>query len=97
LRKRNAGEGAAETARSVTDAHLTDQREKELSDLGFIPLCHTPGAAEAAYYSTPSAQKPKGFDTPVATATSTAWRMRRYWVVSSSTSSISESSKSRHG
>ena len=61
------GTGTGETARSVTDAHLTDVREKELGDLGFIPLCHTPGAAEAAFYSTPSIQKPKTYtDAPAA-------------------------------
>jgi type VI secretion system protein ImpD len=72
------GTGSAETARSVTDAHLTDHREKELSDLGFIPLCHTPGAPEAAFYSTPSAQRPKGFDTPVATANARLSAMLHY-------------------
>ena len=72
------GTGAAETPRSVTDAHLTDVREKELADLGFIPLCHTPGAAEAAFYTTPSVQKPKGFADPVATANARLSAMLQY-------------------
>ncbi len=74
------GTGRAETPRSVTDAHLTDHREKELSDLGFIPLCHTPGAAEAAFYSTPSAQKPKEYesDSPTATANARLSAMLHY-------------------
>jgi type VI secretion system ImpC/EvpB family protein len=58
--------GRGETARSVVDSHVTEMREKELSDLGFVPLCHLPGKAEAAFYSTPSAQKPKTFDTDAA-------------------------------
>ena len=72
------GTGSAETPRSVAEAHLTDHREKELSDLGFIPLCHTPGAAEAAFYSTPSAQKPKTFDAAVPTANARLSAMLHY-------------------
>jgi type VI secretion system ImpC/EvpB family protein len=72
------GTGAAETPRSVTDAHVTDVREKELADLGFIPLCHTPGAAEAAFYTTPSAQKPKPFADAVATANARLSAMLQY-------------------
>ena len=53
------GTGSAEFPRSVTDAHFTDIREKELSDLGFVPLCHSPGKAEAAFFTTPSTQKPR--------------------------------------
>lgn len=72
------GTGSAETARSVTDAHLTDLREKELSDLGFVPLCHTPGAAEAAFYSTPSVQKPKSLDAAVPAANARLSAMLHY-------------------
>lgn len=72
------GTGTAETPRSITDAHLTDNREKELSDLGFIPLCHTPGAAEAAFYTTPSIQKHRTFDDPGATANARLSSMLHY-------------------
>ena len=72
------GSGSAETPRSVTDAHLTDLQETELADLGFIPLCHTPGAAEAAFYTTPSAQKPKVFSEAAATANSRLSAMLHY-------------------
>ncbi|MDB5306037.1 MAG: type secretion protein [Gemmataceae bacterium] len=72
------GTGTGETPRSVTDAHITDVREKELTDLGFIPLCHTPGAAEAAFYTTPSAQHPKAFTDPVATANARLSAMLQY-------------------
>jgi type VI secretion system ImpC/EvpB family protein len=63
-----SGTGAGETPRSITDVHLTDAAEKEIADLGFIPLCHQPGAGTAAFYSVPSAQKPKAFDEAAATA-----------------------------
>jgi type VI secretion system ImpC/EvpB family protein len=72
------GTGSAETPRSVTDAHLTDLREKELSDLGFIPLCHVPGTAEAAFYTTPSAQKPPTFAEATATANARLSAMLHY-------------------
>jgi type VI secretion system ImpC/EvpB family protein len=72
------GTGRGETARSVADAHLTETREKELSDLGFVPLCHMPGVPEAAFYSTPTAQKPKSFDTANATANAKLSAMLHY-------------------
>lgn len=72
------GSGSAESPRSVTDAHLTDIQETELADLGFIPLCHTPGAAEAAFYTTPSAQKPKAFPEAMATANARLSSMLHY-------------------
>ncbi|MCI0705279.1 MAG: type VI secretion system contractile sheath large subunit [Planctomycetia bacterium] len=72
------GTGRAETARSVADAHLTETCEKELSDLGFVPLCHMPGVPEAAFYSTPSAQRPKSFDTDSANANAKLSAMLHY-------------------
>jgi type VI secretion system ImpC/EvpB family protein len=72
------GTGRAETSRSVADAHLTETREKELSDLGFVPLCHMPGVPEAAFYSTPSAQKPKTYDTDGASANARLSAMLHY-------------------
>ncbi len=72
------GTGHGETARSVVDAHLTDAREKELSDLGFVPLCHMPGVPEAAFYSTPSTQKPKALDTEGASANARLSTMLHY-------------------
>lgn len=77
------GTGAAETPRAVTEVQLTDVREKELADLGFIPLCHTPGAAEAAFYTTPSAQKPKSFADPTATANARLSAMTQYMLCAS--------------
>ena len=46
--------------RPVTDVIITDQVEKEISDLGLIPLCQCYDTPFAAFYSNPSIQNPKG-------------------------------------
>ena len=45
-----------------TEAQITDRREKELADLGFIPLVHCKGTDYAAFFSLQSSQKPKLYD-----------------------------------
>jgi type VI secretion system protein ImpC len=47
---------------------ITDRREKELADLGFIPLVHCKGTDYAAFFSTQSSNKPKVYDKDAATA-----------------------------
>ena len=47
---------------------ITDRREKELSDLGFLPLCHYKNTDYAVFFGAQTAQKPKKYDTPAATA-----------------------------
>src|SRR5580704_5673201 len=51
-----------------TEVPITDRREKELADLGFAPLVHCKGTDYAAFFSVQSAQKPKVYDQPSATA-----------------------------
>ena len=51
-----------------TEIAITDRREKELADLGFIPLIHCKGTDYAAFFSTQSANRPKKFDTDAANA-----------------------------
>ena len=51
-----------------TEVQITDRREKELADLGFAPLVHQKGTANAAFFSVQSAQKPKTYDDPKASA-----------------------------
>jgi type VI secretion system protein ImpC len=51
-----------------TETPITDRREKELADLGFVPLVHAKGTANAAFFSVQSAQKPKKYQTDSATA-----------------------------
>ena len=47
---------------------ITDRREKELSDLGFLPLCHYKNTDYAVFFGAQTAQKPKKYDRPEATA-----------------------------
>ena len=51
-----------------TEIAITDRREKELADLGFIPLVHCKGTDYAAFFSTQTTNKPKVYDTDSATA-----------------------------
>ncbi|MCB2147270.1 MAG: type VI secretion system contractile sheath large subunit [Deltaproteobacteria bacterium] len=51
-----------------TEIAITDRREKELADLGFVPLVHCKGTDFAAFFSTQSANKPKVYDSDDANA-----------------------------
>jgi type VI secretion system protein ImpC len=51
-----------------TEAPITDRREKELADLGFIPLVHCKGTDYAAFFSVQSGQKAKVYDSEAANA-----------------------------
>jgi type VI secretion system protein ImpC len=51
-----------------TEVPITDRREKELADLGFIPLVHCKGTDYAAFFSVQSCQKAKTYDTDSANA-----------------------------
>jgi type VI secretion system protein ImpC len=51
-----------------TEIAITDRREKELADLGFIPLVHCKGTDFAAFFSTQSVNKPKKYDSDAANA-----------------------------
>lgn len=51
-----------------TEIAITDRREKELSDLGFIPLVHCKNTDYAAFFGAQSAQKAKKYDTDAANA-----------------------------
>jgi type VI secretion system ImpC/EvpB family protein len=54
--------------KSSTDVIVTDRLERELSELGFLPLCACQDTEYAAFYSSPSIQQPKLYDRPAATA-----------------------------
>jgi type VI secretion system protein ImpC len=45
-----------------TETSITDRREKELSDLGFISLCHCKGTDYAAFFGGQTTQKPKVYN-----------------------------------
>ncbi len=51
-----------------TEVAITDRREKELSDLGFIPLVHCKNTDYAAFFGAQSAQKARKYDTDSANA-----------------------------
>ncbi|MDR2853137.1 MAG: type VI secretion system contractile sheath large subunit [Burkholderiaceae bacterium] len=51
-----------------TEIAITDRREKELSDLGFIPLVHCKNTDYAAFFGAQSLQKPKKYNTDSANA-----------------------------
>jgi type VI secretion system protein ImpC len=54
-----------------TEVAITDRREKEFSDLGFIPLVHCKGRDFAAFFATQSCQKAKLYNKDEANAN--AW------------------------
>jgi len=51
-----------------TEVSITDRREKELSDLGFIPLVHCKNTDYAAFFGAQSVQKAKKYDSAAANA-----------------------------
>lgn len=51
-----------------TEVAITDRREKEFSDNGFIPLVHCKNTDYAAFFATQSCQKAKKYDTDEANA-----------------------------
>lgn len=51
-----------------TEISITDRREKELSDLGFIPLVHCKHTDYAAFFGAQSVQKPRKYDLDAANA-----------------------------
>ncbi len=51
-----------------TEIAITDRREKELSDLGFIPLVHCKNTDYAAFFGAQSVQKAKKYNTDSANA-----------------------------
>jgi type VI secretion system protein ImpC len=53
-----------------TEIGITDRREAELSKLGFLPLCHYKNTDYAVFFGAQTAQKPKKFDDPNASANS---------------------------
>ena len=50
-----------------TEIAITSRREKELSDLGFLPLCHYKNTDYAVFFGAQTSQRPKKYDRPEAT------------------------------
>ena len=51
-----------------SEVGITDRREAELSGLGFLPLCHYKNTDYSVFFGAQTAQKPKKYDKPDATA-----------------------------
>ena len=51
-----------------TEVGITDRREFELSNAGFLPLCHYKNTDYSVFFGAQSVQKPKKYDRPEATA-----------------------------
>jgi type VI secretion system ImpC/EvpB family protein len=61
-----------------TDVIITDAQEKELGELGFIPLCHRQDSDRAAFYGNQSVQKPQEFQELPATINARLSAMLQY-------------------
>ena len=61
-----------------TDVIVTDAAEKELGELGLIPLCHCYDTEYSAFYGNQSIQKPAKYDDPRATANARLSAMLQY-------------------
>jgi type VI secretion system ImpC/EvpB family protein len=61
-----------------TETVITEQREKEFGDLGFIPLCPAKDTEYCVFYSAHSVQKPKKYDTQIATTNAQISGMLQY-------------------
>jgi type VI secretion system protein ImpC len=55
-------------AQCPTEIAITDRREKELSDMGFLPLCHYRNTDYSVFFGAQTTQKAKVFDNPNATS-----------------------------
>ena len=61
-----------------TNGIVTDSREKELGELGFIPLCHCADTEFSAFYGNQSVHRPKQYDELVATVNARLSSMLQY-------------------
>ncbi len=55
-------------AKCPTEVLIPDRREFELSNQGFLPLCHYKNTDYAVFFGAQTVQKPKKYDRPEATA-----------------------------
>ncbi|MEI7699709.1 MAG: type VI secretion system contractile sheath large subunit [Planctomycetia bacterium] len=55
-------------AKCPTEVPIYDRREKEISDAGFLPLCHFKNTDYSVFFGADTCQRPKKYDRPDATA-----------------------------
>ncbi len=66
-----------------TEIAITDRREKEFADLGFVPLVHCKGTDYAAFFSTQTANKAKVYDSDSANASARLSSQLQYLLATS--------------
>lgn len=66
-----------------TEIAITERRSRELAELGFIPLEHCQNTDKAAFFSTPTCQLPKVWNTAEATANATLSSRLQYIMATS--------------
>ncbi len=65
-------------SKPITDLAISDSLERQLADLGFISLCACKDTPFAGFFSSPSTQKPKRYDTADANANAKMSSMLNY-------------------
>jgi type VI secretion system protein ImpD len=73
-----ATESAGLSAKSSTDVVVTEELEKQLSDLGFMSLCESKDTEYSVFYSNQSLQKPVKYDRAAATTNANMSAMLQY-------------------
>jgi type VI secretion system protein ImpD len=66
------------TFKSPVDVQVTDELDRDLANLGFIPLCPCQDTELCAFFSTPSVQRPKDYDTALANVNARLSAMLNY-------------------
>ncbi len=66
-----------------TEVTITDRREKELSDLGFMSLCHCKGTSTAAFFGGQTTNSPKTYFSPDANQNARLSSMLPYMLAAS--------------
>jgi len=71
------------TLKCPTEVAITDRREKELNDLGFISLCHKKNTGTAVFFGGQTTNKPRTYNTNEANANARISSMLPYVLASS--------------
>jgi type VI secretion system protein ImpC len=66
-----------------SEVAITDRREKELNDLGFIALCYQKGTDTACFFGGATVQKPEVYTVPAASANAQASALLPYVLAAS--------------
>lgn len=70
-------------AKEPTEVAITDRREKELNDQGFIALCYEKGSDTACFFGGATVQKPLVYTVPAASANAQASSLLPYILAAS--------------